>query len=563
MRPYTRYITAGLVLAVNLAWADSANKPAKTEVGPFGRLIPGTAAGTAAEPVLADNLGNLHYPVTTSVALAQRYFDQGLRLAYAFNHAEALLAFRKAQSLDPDCALAYWGAALVQGPNINAPMDSASIAPASEAINKAQALADKASAKERALIQALAARYGHGERPALDQAYADAMRQVAADYPDDDEIAVLYAEALMDLQPWDYWEAGGSQAKGRTAEIIGLLEKVLARSPDHPGAIHYYIHLTEASSDPQKALPYARRLGKLMPGAGHLVHMPFHTFFRAGLYREALEANKQAVLADEAYIARSNPTGIYPLAYYPHNVHSLMVSAQMAGDGATAIAAAHKLERIVSDAAARNIAWVQPIKTAPYFAHAQFSDAQTLLGLADPGAEFPYVRAIWHYARGVGRVLDGDARAAQSEAQAIADLARQNEFADLTAGGIPAKDILQLAQHVLNGRIAQARKDLPGAVRQFERAVALEDKLHYSEPPYWYYPVRQSLGALFLLSGDLTRAEKVLKTALENTPNNGWALYALTKVYELRDDQPQAAATRQRLQQAWLGDMRTLNLERL
>ena len=226
------------------------------------------------------------------------------------------------------------------------------------------------------------------------------MQKVAARYPDDDQIAVLYAESLMDLQPWDYW-AGGAP-KGRTEEIVGLLEKVLARAPDHPGAIHYYIHLTEASSDPKRAVPYAQRLGGLMPGAGHVVHMPFHTFFRVGMYKEAVEANRQAVAVDEAYIARSTPVGIYPQGYYPHNVHSLMVSAQMAGEGATVIESADKLGQIVSDAAAKNIAWVQPIKAAPYFAHAQFSDAKTILALPDPGADFPYVQAMWRYARAVG-----------------------------------------------------------------------------------------------------------------------------------------------------------------
>src|SRR5215471_126216 len=385
-----------------LAQQESSSKPAKTEVGPFSRAIPDaeSVARADANPVLADNLGTLHYPITTSVPLAQQFFDQGLRLAYAFNHREALRAFRKARTLDPNCAMCYWGEALVLGPNINAPMDAASFAPALEAAGKAQALSGKASAKEGALIKALATRYT--DRGAMDQAYADAMQKVAAGYPDDDQILVLYAESLMDTQPWDYWDAGGTLPKGRAAEMVNSLETVLKRSPDHPGAIHYYIHLTEASSDPKRAVPHARRLGALMPGAGHIVHMPFHTFFRVGMYKEAIESNRLAVIADEAYIARSSPAGIYPQGYYPHNVHSLMVSAQMAGDGATVIQSADKLSEVVSDAAAKNIAWVQPIKAAPYFAHAQFSDANTILSLPAPGEDFPYVRAMWHYARAVG-----------------------------------------------------------------------------------------------------------------------------------------------------------------
>lgn len=551
-----------------VAQTESGDPPAKTEVGPFGGAIPAAEpiTGADADPVLADNLGTLHYPITTSVPLAQRFFDQGLRLTYAFNHGEALRAYRKARTLDPDCAMCYWGEALVLGPNINAPMNAASIAPAFDAANKAKAISDKASAKERALIEALTARYGQDaqtDRAALDQAYAAAMQKVAARHPDDDQIALLYAESLMDLQPWDYWQAAGAQPKGRTAEIVGLLESVLARSPDHPGAIHYYIHLTEASSDPKRAMPYAQRLGRLMPGAGHLVHMPFHTFFRVGLYKEAVEANRRAVLADEAYIARSMPVGIYPQAYYPHNVHSLMVSAQMAGDGATVVEAADKLGRIVSDAAAKNIAWVQPIKAAPYFAHAQFSDAKTILGLTDPGAEFPYVRAMWHYARGVGLANAGEVTAAQAEVEAIAELEWANDFADLVAGGVPAKDVLRLARQVVRARIAQANKDLAGAIRHLEAAVEVEDALAYSEPPYWYYPTRQSLGAALLLAGQLDEAEDVLRASLARAPNNGWALFGLMRVYQRRGDEASAQAAKQLLDKAWLGEPRALNLARL
>jgi tetratricopeptide (TPR) repeat protein len=546
---------------------DGAGTPPKTEVGPFSRAIPGaeSVAGADANPVLADDLGTLHYPVTTSVPLAQSFFDQGLRLAYAFNHAEALRAFRKARALDPDCAMCYRGEALVLGPNINAPMDAAAVAPAFAAIARARALSAQASPKERALIEALAARYAadaQADRAALNQAYAAAMQRVAARYPADDEIAVQYAESLMDLQPWDYWE-GGSKPKGRTEEIVALLEKVLARSPDHPGAIHYYIHMVEASSDPKRALPYAQRLGRVMPGAGHLVHMPFHIFFRVGMFKDAVESNRRAVAADEAYLARSTPVGLYPQAYYPHNVHSLLVSAQMAGDGETVIAAAGKLEAIVSDAAARNIAWVQPIKAAPYFAHAQFSDAAAILALPDPGPDFPYVQAMWHYARAVGLVGAGDPAAAQAEVDAIARLHANADFSALTAGGVPASDVLQLAQHVALGRIAQAQQDWPAAIRHYEAAVAVEDTLAYSEPPYWYYPTRQSLGAALLLAGHLDRAEEVLRASLARTPNNGWALFGLMKVYERRGDTRGARATATLLGQAWLGDPSGLDLARL
>ena len=550
------------------AQQDSATAPKKTEIGPFSNAVPDaqSIAYADANPALADDLGSMHYPITTSVPMAQQFFDQGLRLAFAFNHLEAVRSFRKARTLDPNCAMCYWGEALVLGPNINAGMDAASAVPAFEAVSKAQALSAKATAKERALIDALGQRYANpapNDRAPLDKAYADAMQKVAAKFPGDDQIAMQYAEALMDLQPWDYWEAGGAQPKARTGEIMALLENVLQRSPNHPGAIHYYIHLTEASSDPKRAVPHAQRLAALMPGAGHVVHMPFHTYFRVGMYKEAIEANRLGVLADEKYIKRAAPVGIYPDGYYPHNVHSLMVSAQMAGDGATVIDSANKLERVVSDAATRNITWVQPIKAAPYFAHAQFSDAKTIFALADPGTEFPYVKAMWHYARGVGAANSGDLNAAQTELDAIAKLETSGDFANLMAGGVPAKEILKLAQRVINGRIAQTNKDLPAAVKHFAEAVQISDTLSYNEPPYWYYPIRQSLGAAQLLSGDLDGAEQSFKSSLVRAPNNGWALYGLKETFAHRGYDAGTKAAQQLLDQAWLGDPRLLDLARL
>ncbi len=551
-----------------MAQQEGANKPAKTEVGPFSNAVPDaeSIAYADANPELAKDLGSMSYPITTSNPLAQKFFDQGLRLAYAFNHLEAVRSFRKARTLDPDCAMCYWGEALVLGPNINAGMDAASVAPAFEAVSRAKALSSKASPKERALIEALAARYAReapADRVPLDQAYVDAMQKVAVTHPDDDQIVMQYVESLMDLQPWDYWEGGGAQPKSRVAEIMALLEKVLKRSPNHPGAIHYYIHLTEASSDPARAVPHAKRLGKLMPGAGHVVHMPFHTFFRVGMYKEAIEANRLGVMADEKYIKGAAPVGIYPQAYYPHNVHSLMVSAQMAGDGATVIESANKLEKIVSDAAAKNIAWVQPIKAAPYFAHAQFSNTKPILALADPGVEFPFVQAMRHYARGVGLANSGDIASAQGELDAIAKLEQTGDFSNLIAGYVPAKEILQVAQHVVRGRIAQASKDYPAAVKHFQAAVAAEDTLAYSEPPYWYYPIRQSLGAAQVLAGDLENAENTFRASLARAPNNGWALYGLSQVYKKRGDRTNERAAQKLLDKAWLGEPGALNLAKL
>jgi len=357
----------------------------------------------------------------------------------------------------------------------------------------------------------------------------------------------------MNLSPWDYWEAAGARPKGRTAEILTLLEQVLQRQPDHPGAIHYYIHMVEASANPGRALPYADRLGSLMPGAGHLVHMPFHIYYRVGQYKDAIEANRRAVAADEAYLAAANPEGIYPLAYYPHNIHSLMTSAQMAGDGPAAIAAAEKLAQVVSRDAGRSIAWVQPILVAPYFAHAQFSAPDAMLALADPGDELPYVRAMWHYVRGVAHARRGESAAAQAEVAAMRRLVQGNDFSGLVGGGVPAPEVIELAQHIVLGRIAQSGGNWQQARIEFEQAVALEDRLAYAEPPYWYYPVRQSLGAVLLAAGRLDEAEAIFRQSLLRAPNNGWALHGLAATYQRQGKQRAAATVRKQFGQAWVG----------
>src|SRR5262245_50763850 len=360
------------------------------------------------EPPLWDGLGSITYKVSTPSAEAQAYFDQGLRLAHAFNHGEAQRAFRKAQKLDPACAMCFWGEALVLGPNINLPMQEDAAAPALAAAEKARMLAAKASPREQALIAAVSTRYAKdakADRALLDAAYASAMEKVAAQFPDDNEIAVLYAESVMDLSPWNYWQPGGREPTQRSVAIVPTLERVLARDSNHPGAIHYYIHAVEASDRPERAEPYADRLRGAMPGSGHLVHMPSHIYYRVGRYLDALADNKTAAGVDEKYLAATNaPMGVYRLGYYPHNVHFVLASAQMAGDGPTVIAAAEKLHGLIPDEVARGIALVQPIKAAPYFAHALFSPSATVMALPDPGDAIPYVKAMWHYARGIAYV---------------------------------------------------------------------------------------------------------------------------------------------------------------
>ena len=558
---------AALLFVCQAAVADRPVGHVHTEAGHLPKEA--TASPSAyvdSEPPLWNNLGTLSYRISTANPRAQSYFDQGLRLAYAFNHLEAQRAFRMAQKLDPKCAMCFWGEALVLGPNINAPMGSSAVNPAWTAITRAKTIAKHASTKERALIEALAKRYAKNpkaDRKHLDSAYAQAMGKLAARFSEDDEIAVLYAESLMDLSPWDYWEEEGRKPKGRTAEILKALEKVLARNPDHPGAIHYYIHMVEASDRPERAEPFARRLASLMPGAGHLVHMPGHLHYRLGRYLDALEANRAAIAADEAYLKETGAKGIYAQGYYPHNVHFLMVSAQMAGDGATALAAAEKLAGVMSDETVRAVPWTQPVKAAPYFAYVQFNEPESVLQLADPGPEFPYVQAMWHYARGVASTRKGASRDAQTEHEALDRIARTADFSGLTAAGIPAPQIVQIAQAVLTARIAQAKGELGNAIAAFEGAVAIQEKLPYMEPPYWYYPVRRSLGALRFLAGDLAGAEREFNASLNRAPNDAWALQGLLEVHKKRGDESAAAAVERQLTKAWAGGSTRIGMDRL
>jgi tetratricopeptide (TPR) repeat protein len=520
-----------------------------------------------ADPPLWEGLGSVAYQITTSSAAAQSYFDQGLRLTYAFNHAEAQRAFRKAQKLDPDCAMCFWGEALVLGPNINLPMQDDAVAPAFAAARKAAALAAKTTPREQALIAAIAARYAEdakADRAALNAAYAAAMGKVAAQFPEDNEIAVLYAESLMDLSPWNYWRPGGSEPNPQSVDVVPTLERVLARDPAHPGAMHYYIHAVEASDRPKRAEPYADRLRGAIPGAGHLVHMPSHIYYRVGRYLDALTVNKTAVTVDEGYLAATSaPMGVYRLGYYPHNVHFVMASAQMSGDGPTVISAAEKLRGLIPDEVARGIALVQPVKAAPYFAHAQFSSPDTILALPDPGDAVPYVKAMWHYARGVALASRGDFAASLAEANAIEMLERTADFSLLKTSSVPAQDVLKLARAVIQGRIAQGRADTTAAIENFEQAAALQDSLPYMEPPYWYYPVRQSLAAALLQAGRLDDADEQFRRALQRAPNNGWSHYGLSELYKARGDKEGAAREEAELAKSWIGDRQLLQLSKL
>ena len=541
---------------------------AQTEV-PRAEMSVATSAPTFAdtEPPLWPGLGSITYKITTQNERAQAYFDQGLRLTYAFNHGEAQRSFRMAQKLDPDCAMCFWGEALVLGPNINLPMQEDAIAPAYAAAQKAKALADKASPRERALIHALAARYSSdpkADRAPFDAAYAAEMAKVATQFPEDDEIATLYAEAVMDLSPWNYWKPGGREPNPQSRPIVPTLERVLFRSPDHAGAIHFYIHAVEASDRPKRAEPYADRLRGAIPGAGHLVHMPSHIYYRVGRYLDALSDNKIAVQVDEKYLADSNaPMGVYRLGYYPHNVHFVMASAQLAGDGQTVIAAAEKLSGLIPDEVARGIAMVQPVKAAPYFAHAQFSTPETILALPDPGDAIPYVKATWLYARGVALAARHDFAKAAAVADAIETLERTSDFKLLKESNIPAQEVLRIARTLILARVAQAKGDYRTAVVRFERAATLQDALPYTEPPYWYYPIRQSLAAALLQAGRYDEAERQFQRALTRAPSSGWSYYGLAQLHKARGNTTAARKAEADLARTWIGDRRLLQISNL
>jgi tetratricopeptide (TPR) repeat protein len=558
--------TIAFVCPAGLHAADASKHCAIPTDAMRAQVAAATASYEDAEPPLWDNLGSATYPVTTRSPQAQAFFDQGLKLSYGFNHAEARRAFRMAQKLDPSCALCFWGEALVLGPNINVPMMPEAQAPALAALKQAQALAAGASAKERALIAALAKRYSEtppADRAPLDGAYADAMTALSDAYSVDLDIAALAAEAAMDTQPWDYWQPGGHDPKGRAGDAIKRIEGILAKDPLHAGAIHLYIHLVEASDRPERAEKYADTLAALMPGAGHIVHMPSHIYYRIGRYDDSLTLNEAAVKVDEAYLAQTGAVGVYPLGYTSHNIHFVLVSAQLLGDKATVLAAADKLDGWIGNDVAAAIPIAQPIKAAPYFAWAQFADADKLVALPQPAGAPPYVEAMWHYARGVGLAEKGDAAGARDEAGKIEALEKTADWSAMDQFAIPARDILRVAQNVVLARAAQAKGDPAESITYFQAAAGVQDSLPYMEPPYWYYPVRQSLGAALLKAGRAKEAADQFRAALDGARKSAWALFGLREAAKATGDAATEQQAADELAKSWRGDPAILSLERL
>jgi hypothetical protein len=530
----------------------------RSEMGAFARDLPQGAAHptSPAMPPLMRGLGPLTWHGATTDPRARAYLDQGINLAWGFNHAEAVRAFRAAQSYDPGCAVCFWAEAWALGPNINLPMDEAANARALEALHVARGLASRHGPVVMGLVEALSRRHAAGspaDRAPLDRAYADAMRALQARHPRHPELAVLTADALMNLSPWDYWADGGRTPKGATAEILALLEGVQATQPDHIGAIHLYIHTVEASDRPERAAPHAARLATLAPANGHLVHMPSHIWYRLGGWRQSLEANRAAVAADRAMIGRGGASLVYAEGYHPHNVHFVLASALMGGDGAAAVAAAEELAGLVSARAAQEVAWTQPIQAAPYVAHARFSEPQAVLALPAPAEAGPFLGAHWHYARGVAEARLGRVAEARAEAARIRTIAASEEIAALAAAGVPAAETLGIAATLVEARADRAAGDHDGAAARFAAAAAVQEALPYMEPPFWFDPIRPAQGASLLAAGRTTEAVGVFRAALARLPQDGWSAAGLLAAAQRLDDRVLEAEMRALLDRSWFG----------
>lgn len=512
-------------------------------------------AGAAAAPPLFETFGDLHRDIGTRVPQAQRYFDQGLRLAYGFNHEAAARAFAEAERLDPKCAMCAWGQALVLGPNINLPMAPDLAADATMLAVRAQSLSANATPADRALIEALVKRYSTPapeDRKPLDEAYAQAMGEAHKQFPEDDDIAALYAESLMDLTPWAYWNAQG-QPTQYTDAIVSTLETVLKRNPRHIGAAHYFIHAVEASEHPERAEPYADTLAGLAPGSGHLVHMPAHVYIRVGRYHDATLSNLAASTADKDFLAVCRGSnGAYPLGYVPHNWHFAAMTAALHGSRTLALQAADQTAQRVDPAQMEAMHFMQQFVVTPLFAKVRFGEWDAILAEKAPPADLPFPRAIWHFARGMALVRQRKAGEGQKEFLKLQAIAKDPAMQKVVLFDINRADhVLAVAENLLRGEIALARGDRKGGIAALRKAVEAEDRLNYNEPPDWPLPVRPYLGAALLDAGRAKEAVVVYQEDLKRFPKNGWSLFGLAQAQK-KLKQKDAAAETERLQaSAW------------
>jgi len=511
------------------------------------------SAASQIAPVL-EGLGGYERPVTTNAESSQLFFNQGLNLTYGFNHSEALRSFKEAARLDPNNAMAYWGWALTLGPNLNLPMQADVVEQAYQAIQRAVALKDNVSQKEQDFIDALAARYANdpmAPRQPLDQAYAEAMRGLAEKYPDDLDALTLYAASLMNLSPWNYWTRDG-KPRPNTPIILSSLQTVLDANPDHPGALHYHIHAVEAAR-PEDGVSSADQLNGLVPGIGHMVHMPSHIYMRVGRYADSYDVNARAAEADEGYITQCRAQGLYPLNYYPHNVHFLSWSAIMLGRSEDALVSARKLAAGVPENMEGNTwALYETFVSMPLFVMTRFGKWDTILNEPQPRKDSVFLTGIWHYARGLALTHTGaDIPAIRAELSALDDLAtRAAQNPGQIGLGENAK-LLKIASHVLHGELAASMGAYGTAISHLDRAVRFEDSLIYNEPPDWYYPVRHTLGATLIAADRAVEAEVVYWDDLKKNPDNGFSLFGLMQSLEAQGRSEEAQEIKAKFDNAW------------
>jgi tetratricopeptide (TPR) repeat protein len=511
----------------------------------------------APRPVtLMIGLGDLHHPVSTKSAEAQQFFDQGLRLIYAFNHDEAARSFQKSSKLDPKLAMAYWGIAEAVGPNYNDPASEDRFKQAHEAIQKAVDLGSGAGDSERAYIAAMAKRFPADPKADLRKAaedYRDAMREVVKNFPDDLDAATLFAESGMNLHPWGLWHPDGTPEAG-TEEIVATLESVMKRDPNHLGAIHYYIHAVEASNSPERALAGANRLAALAPAAGHIVHMPAHVYIRTGDYASAVKTNQAAAEADRAYIKSSGVQGIYPMMYYSHNLHFIAMCSAMTGDYSEAKRAGDMLAEHVGPAV-KDMPPLEGFMTIPMAVAVRFHKWDEILAMKGPDPQMKTTVGFWHFARGMA--LAGKGKTAEAEAEykivAEAEKATPPDVVFTMPINNKTKDILKIAENVLGAQVALAKKDNAAAVNMLRAAVAVQDGLKYDEPPDWFFPVRESLGGVLLLTGDAKGAEQVFREDLAKNLRNPRSLFGLHRALKAQDRNSDAWFVEREFRNAWKG----------
>ena len=515
---------------------------------------------------LMSGYGDLHHPVSTSNPQAQQFFDQGVRQIYAFNHDEAARSFQRAADLDPKLAMAYWGVAEAVGPNYNDPASDERFAAAHAAVQKAVDVSATASPVEQAYIQAMALRFPadpKADRRQAAEAYHDAMREVSKKFPDDLDAATLFAESGMNLNPWGLWLVDGSPREG-TNEIVATLESVMRRDPNHLGAIHYYIHATEASANPDRALAGANRLAALAPGAGHIVHMPAHVYIRTGDYEAAVKTNEQAAAVDRAYLKATGVQGIYPAMYYSHNLHFIAMCSAMNGNYEEAKKNADMLAAHVGPYV-KDMPMVEGFMTIPMAVDIRFHKWADILKMPQPDPAMQVATVFWHFARGMALAGTGKVKEAEADYAIIAEAEKITPEDAIFNAPInnKTKDILKIAQDVLGAKIAMAKGDNAGAITMLTDAVALQDTLKYGEPPDWFFPVRESLGAALLMNGDAAGAEKVFRADLDRNPRNPRSLFGLHEVLKTQKRDYDAGFVQKQFQAAWKGGPAKLKVDDL